>query len=87
MEYFKLNLLDETLANRYPVRMSNSADNAEWLTVSQVAQRLRVAGRTVRRWIELGHFPGTERTSPQKKAEYRIPLEAVIAFESNRKVN
>lgn len=67
--------------------MSDNANTTnEWLTVTQTAQRLRVADRTVRRWIELGYFPGTERTSPQRKGEYRIPAAAVSEFEKNRKL-
>lgn len=67
--------------------MSDNTNAAEsWLTVTEVAKRLRVADRTVRRWIELNYFPGTERTSPSRKAEYRIPLAAVQQFEQNRKL-
>jgi len=57
-----------------------------WLTVSQAAKRLGVDGRTIRRWIESGYFPGTEKTSPQRKAEYRMPLTAIEQFERDRKI-
>jgi excisionase family DNA binding protein len=66
--------------------MSDTSESSEWITVTQAALRLRVTDRTVRRWIELGYFPGTERTNPKRKGEYRIPAAAVSEFEQNRKL-
>jgi excisionase family DNA binding protein len=54
-------------------------------TVAQAAQRLAVDESTVRRWIRLGLLPGTERTSPRRRAEYRIPDSAITEFEEARR--
>lgn len=62
-------------------------DTDKWLTVTQAAQRLGVANKTVRIWIEEGFFPGTIRLSPVPKSEYRIPLSAIEQFEEQRKVD
>jgi predicted DNA-binding transcriptional regulator AlpA len=37
---------------------------AEFLTVKEVAERLRVGTRTVWRWLALGHLPQPLRFSP-----------------------
>lgn len=68
--------------------MADTPDKpAEYMTVTEAAKRLSVNDKTVRRWIELGYFPGTIRLSPQRKSEYRIPLIAVEQFEEARRVN
>lgn len=59
----------------------------EYMTVTETAKRLSVNDKTVRRWIELGYFPGTIRLSPQRKSEYRIPLRAIEQFEEARRVS
>lgn len=53
------------------------------LTVKEVAARFRVTTRTVRRWIERGHFPNA---APVEGLDYStapilIPEDDVIAYE------
>jgi excisionase family DNA binding protein len=50
------------------------------LTVAQVAARFKVDGRTIRRWIQRGHFPGAYQLGTGK-TPYVIPLEDVLAYE------
>lgn len=56
------------------------------LTVDEVADRLGVSNRTVRNFIERGHFPNAYRVDPTvPKSHYRIPKEDVDRFEKIRK--
>ena len=68
--------------------MSNTSDKTvQYITVTEAAGLFGVTVKTVHRWIEAGLFPGTIRLSPQRKSEYRIPLEAIEQFQKNRKVS
>lgn len=51
----------------------------EFFTTEEVAVWLKVARKTVRRWIRKGKLPASK---PGK--EYRVPKEAVIAMLENR---
>lgn len=48
-----------------------------WLTVDDVAGRLRVHERTIRRWIEAGRLPATNLGG---RAGYRIAETDLLAF-------
>ena len=54
--------------------------NSRPLTVAQVAVRFGVDGRTIRRWILRGHFPGAYQLGTGK-TPYVIPLDDVLAHE------
>jgi excisionase family DNA binding protein len=56
-------------------------DRSTNLTVVEVAEILEIKPRTVRKYIERGHFPGAFRLDPtREKSEYRIPKEDVSNF-------
>jgi excisionase family DNA binding protein len=48
-----------------------------WLTVAEVASRLRKSTHTVRRMLQRGAFPGTKKMDSQ----WRIPLAGVQTYE------
>lgn len=54
----------------------------QWLTVEDVATRLRVSQETVRRWIRAGQLPVLELGGP--KAGYRIREDALGEFVAKR---
>ena len=49
------------------------------LTVTEVAERLRVHPRTIVRWLDDGLFPGAYRL-PGAKGAWRVPRTAVADF-------
>ena len=66
-----------SLSQETEVLMSKSTN----LTVAQVAEILEVQPRTVRLYIERGHFPGAYKLDPtRKKSQYRIPQRDVTNF-------
>lgn len=55
----------------------------KFLTVEQVAKRLRVSRSTITRWIGEGFFPGARQKNPRlKTSPFEIPLTAVEQFEA-----
>jgi excisionase family DNA binding protein len=56
-------------------------DNQKFLTAAEVAARLGVHSRTVRRLIERGEFPNAFRLGEAVKAPYVIPEPDLIAYE------
>lgn len=61
-------------------------DKSEFLTVSQVAQRLQVSHVTITRWIQANAFPGVYRVNPDNpKSHFRIPVQDVINFEAKQR--
>lgn len=54
------------------------------LSVTEVAERLGVHPRTIRRWIQSGEFPNARRVRPIRRSPFRIPMSDVIAFEARR---
>ena len=54
------------------------------LSVTEVAQRLGVHPRTIRRWIHSGEFPNARQVRPIRRSPFRIPLSDVVAFELRR---
>lgn len=52
---------------------------AEALSVQETARWLDVSVGTVRRWIEVGHFPGAYRALGSR-GDFRIPEEDVVAM-------
>lgn len=54
-------------------------------TVTQVAELFGVQRRTIIRWIEAGHLPGSVRLNPHMpRSPYRIPEAAVDRFLAQR---
>lgn len=47
------------------------------LTVSEVAQILRVDGTTVRRWIHFGILAAISLPHPRKRQSYRVKRETI----------
>ncbi len=60
------------------------ADQEEerWLTVADVAERLRVSQETVRRWIRDGRLPVLDLGGP--KVGYRIKESDLLTFVTER---
>lgn len=54
----------------------------QWLTVADVAERLRVSQETVRRWIRDGRLPVLDLGGP--KVGYRIKESALATFVAER---
>ncbi len=53
----------------------------EYLTVAEVADKLKVHRRTVRRWIRAGKLAASRIPGPGSQGiTYRIPVEAVEAM-------
>lgn len=58
----------------------------QYLTVAEVAKRLRVSRATITRWISNGDFPNARQKNPNlDTSPYEIPLQDVIDFEDRRK--
>lgn len=56
------------------------------LSASQVADRLSVTSRTVRRWINDGHFPNAFQLNPSlANSSFVIPIRDVERFEEQRR--
>lgn len=57
------------------------------LNVREVAERLGLEERTAARYIAAGYFPGAYKLNPfaTRRSEWRVPEEAVSAFEEKRK--
>ena len=56
-----------------------------YLTVVQAAERLSVKRRTIIRWIEAGHLPGSTRLNPlMPRSPYRIPEASVDSLLAQR---
>jgi len=53
-----------------------------WLTVAEVAERLKVSQETVRRWIRDGRLPVLDLGGP--KAGYRVKAGTLDTFISDR---
>ncbi len=51
---------------------------AQWLTVADVAERLRISQETVRRWIRTGALPVLDVGGP--KAGYRVREDDLEVF-------
>ena len=49
-------------------------------TVREAADVLGVRPRMLRRWIELGHFPGVVQSGEGEASSFQIPHDAVTAF-------
>ena len=57
-----------------------------YMTVTQAAERFSVQRKTIIRWIEAGHFPGSMRLNPRMpRSPYRIPEVAVNELLADRK--
>lgn len=54
----------------------DAAREEKFLTVAEIAQRVRVTKMTIYRLIEAGHFPGTIRVGKN----IRVPERAVIDY-------
>jgi len=52
-------------------------ERMEWLTVGEVAERLKVSEETVRRWLRAGRLNGTLLS---RKAGYRVRADEVERF-------
>jgi len=57
-------------------------DQAEWMTVDEVAEHFRVSVETVRRWIRAGALPVLDLGGP--KMGYRIRRSDLAAFAERR---
>jgi predicted site-specific integrase-resolvase len=57
------------------------------LSVKEVAKRLGLVERTATRYVNKGLFPGAYKLNPYalRRSEWRVPEEAVIAFEEKRR--
>lgn len=62
------------------------AENETYYSTSEVAERLRVSERAVRKYIDAGLLPGATRRSPLPKSAWRIPESAIDHFEEQREV-
>ena len=63
-------------------KTQNTASEPVYLTVKEVADRLRVSVDTVYRRARAGEFPGAFRTR-QPHGDFRIPVSALSAFLNN----
>ncbi len=61
--------------------MAEQQDTA-WLTVSEIAERLKVSQETVRRWVRGGQLPVLDLGGP--KMGYRIREDDLAAFLDER---
>ena len=60
--------------------------DAEFLTATEVAQRLHVTSISVAKWIRLGHFPNAYKINPRlRKSAWRIPKADLDAFIAQRR--
>jgi excisionase family DNA binding protein len=57
-------------------------DQAEWMTVDEVAEHFRVSVETVRRWIRAGELPVLDLGGP--KMGYRIRRTDLALFAEQR---
>lgn len=55
-----------------------------WYTVAEIAERYRVARKTVTRWIDDGLLPGARKKAPYTRSPYEIPQSAIDHFEKQR---
>lgn len=71
------------LAIQFNERYVNMGD----LKIKEVVERLGLDKYTVSRYCRRGLFPGAYKKNPysQRRSEWYIPEEAVIAFEMKRK--
>lgn len=51
-------------------------------TAQEVADLKRVSKKTVTRWIELGHLPGSFKKGPAVNSPYEIPQSALDHLDS-----
>lgn len=61
--------------------MTQACDGAEWLTVSEIVETLKVHEQTVRRWIREGELPALELGG---KSGYRVRRDEFEAFLKER---
>lgn len=56
------------------------------LSVKEIAKRLGLDERTASRYVANGLFPGAYKLNPfsTRRSEWRVPEDAVIAFEKKR---
>jgi excisionase family DNA binding protein len=52
----------------------------QYVTVAEIAQRLRVHDESVRRWLRAGRFPNAIKLPDDRRGEWRIPVGDVRAF-------
>ncbi len=57
----------------------------EYLTIDEVAERLKVSRRTVYRWIERGELPAYKLGPDRPGVEWRIGEEDLIKFLEERR--
>lgn len=55
------------------------------LTVREAALRLGVTPRVVAGWVRRGYFPGAYKLGLGRNSPFRIPEEAVKAFDAKRR--
>lgn len=66
--------------------MSNSDNQKDTLTITQVAEHFDVHATTVQRWVKQGYFPGARRRGPAKNSPILIPRTDVEDFEEQLKI-
>lgn len=62
-------------------------EQLEYFTPEELANRWKVSGRAVRKWIAGGAFPNAYKIGLGTKSHIRVPVEDVLAFEKARKIS
>lgn len=68
----------------YPNMHDLHDDEEKMLTVSEVANRLKVDSSTIRRMRQQGYFPGARRKTALPKSPWMIPESDVVQVEKKR---